>query len=1068
MQCIIKITAFTVVYPNYPHSYTMKIRLLSSVCLFAMCAVIPPVHGQETPVNTEQSAKPVPRAALMGLAQDFVKRISKGFEKADKAMRPKGDVGDVKFRLPEGEELLLTVRLADRLLLENQMFARVQNGEVVLSLRDFFAVLELPITLHAETGEASGWYIRENKTFAMDYANRSVRTDNGDFSLSDKVMKDGDEVYVPVPELASWLGFKMELKVGALEIKLTTPMPLPIQERLERQSRDFKNKKVGPAEMPLIADNQTMIEMPVIDVLTRSSYRRAPGKDSQTTANASVSTAGDFAYGTLTTQSNYNKEDKLTSARVKYMKQSLEKELLGPLKARKFELGDVSTTRMPLDDRGRNETGVRITNAHPLRSTLRPSTVITGSTFPGWDVELYRDDQLLSFQTVGDDGIYTFDDVSLFRTDNNFRIVQYGLQGEIREEELYVPVDNRQLAEQGTAYDMSLSFQNTQAYNRVKNDDVDKGAPHFAATYEMPVGDVSAASAGVESREVDGERISSVQAGYSTEIASTLLNLDGAVDSNGEMGAQLVARRNFGEHQFRNEIDWATVGYGLENLDDPREVFSENFGVYGPLPLPIGRKPRYNFNFDYGKSSTDFKTAVASAGLSTSWRRLSLNQQFEYDIGFEGRENFLDGVTTLTTAFGPNRIQGIATYNIRPDPSLEELEANWRRRLTRDLDAEVAVNRSIESRHTELRGQLNWDAKVARISPSVSYDTEREFVAGLTTRFGLARDPLREKIFMYSNPSTTNGSMSVFVFLDANGDGQYNEGEEPIPEAKIQSLQTGGRQTTDEDGFAFFPNMRDMMRTDVYLDPESLQDPYWVPGAEGVSVLPRSGHVASLEFPVHNAGEMDGTLFLHAPGSDPRVLNGVRLALYDEEGEAAMSSVTAPDGYYLFSKIPPGQYTLVINSDDATARKFVRPDPQTVTIGYDGTMIYGNDLNVYPGFDIATVILQEAPEHAPSIAPLLKPGTVILNLGDYNSRMLMGLMWYRLKLQYADALAGAKLLIPATASNASPKTGKHTLRVVLAGETQKDGIDRCKQIAQGGFICKVEMLAEKMKLASAQ
>jgi hypothetical protein len=1047
----------------------MKIRLLSSVCLFAVCAAIPSVQAQESPVNSASGTqKPVPREAMMNLARDFVKRISKGLQNADKALQPQDTQEDIAARLPEGEELLLNVRLTDRMVLQSQMLSKVHNKQVVLSLRDFFAVLELPITLDAETGAASGWYIRENKPFSMDFANRMVKTDNGEFKLSDDVTQADGEVYAPIGEVEAWFGFKMDLKMSALELGLETPVPLPIQERLERHKRQLRNKKIGPAVLPLQADAAKMFQAPLVDVLTRSSYSRPAEAEPVLKSEMSVGTAGDFAKGTLTTQSHFDREEKLTNARVKYTKQSLEPELLGPLNARKFELGDISSVRMPLDNRGATETGVRVTNIHPLRTSIRPETTITGTAFPGWDIELYRDKQLLAFQTAGEDGTYTFDDVSLFRSENNFRVVMYGLQGEIREEELYVPVDNTRLSEHGTVYDVSLSVQEMQAYKKQGSDDIDEGAPHLAAVYEFPVGDVSAISTGVESKEVEGERISSAQAGLSTEIAQTLFNLDGSVDSNSEMAAQLVARRNFGEHKFRNELDWATAGYDLLEAEQVRDVFSENFGLYGPLPLPLGRKPRYNFNFNYAKNSDDLQSASIATGISTSWRFFSVDQQFDYSFGFEGVQDTMGGITTLTGGRGRNRFRVVATSNIKPIREMETLEATWTHRINRNLETQLGIEREIKSQHTTGVAQLDWDAGHARISPAISYNTERDFSASLTTRFGLAKDPLKDKINMYSTPSITSGALSVFVFLDKNGDGVFNEGEEPIPEAVVRSLQTGGHKETDEEGRAFFPNLREMLRTDVFVDPESLKDPYWVAGSEGVSILPRAGHVASLSFPVHNAGEMDGTLYVQKEGEDVSALNGVRLALYNAAGELKISSVTAADGYFLFSKIPPGEYTLVINSDDAAANKFVRPEgPDKIVIGFDGTMIYGHDIHVMPGHDIATKILAEIPAHAPSNAGLMKPGAVFINLGAFNSRLLMGLTWYRLKMQYAEAIGGAVPLVPVTASEADAKTGKHTLRVIVPGDTMKQAMERCKIIAQGGFACGIETLPEKLKLASA-
>src|SRR5690606_34659098 len=153
---------------------------------------------------------------------------------------------------------------------------------------------------------------------------------------------------------------------------------------------------------------------------------------------------------------------------------------------------------------------------------------------------------------------------------------------------------------------------------------------------------------------------------------------------------------------------------------------------------------------------------------------------------------------------------------------------------------------------------------------------------------------------MLERPLTNNGGVSAFVFLDKDGDNVFSDGDEPIPGVVIQAPQNGGRITTDSTGYAFMSRMTGMRLTDVMLDPSSLPDPLWAPGFAGMSVLPREGHGAKIDFPVHQAGEIDGTVYARAGNGDLRPLRGIRLDLYSGNGDVVASATSEPDGFYLF------------------------------------------------------------------------------------------------------------------------------------------------------------------------
>lgn len=1057
-------------------------NLMSFRVLFILMALLPltlsAAQAERTPVA--EPAKTLSDMDRLSLARQFVARLSGKYKEIELKEDAAGvNTDDVSY-MEDGEELLFNIRITKKLLLESPLLGVVSNGGVLLSLQDFISGLDLPIVYDAEKGHAQGWYIRQNKKFDLDSSARKVTTDQGSFTFSKAVQVQDNDVLVPYKELAQWFGLSLSLNISRLDMLVTSPIPLPIEEKLARGGRRFKDYKIGPAELPRMEEKAAALGIPFVDVSTTSSYvRPGEGGEAELRSRASVRTSGDFAGGTLTSQSTYDKEDLLTNARVNYKQESLEKDLLGPLKARRFELGDVNPVIVPLNDNPVIGLGARVTNADPDRSSLRPDTRITGTTFPGWEVELYRENQLLGYQVVDDSGLYAFENVDLFTEDNRFRVVLYGPQGEVEEQEIFVPVDPSRLAEMGSAYDISVTAQDTQTYRKIDSDNDDRGAPNVTALYEVPVGPATALSAGVSTRQDDGEQKATAHGGVSTKMLGTLFNLNTAVDNAGEMAGEVIARRKFGDHEFRNETRVGTDRYGVlesrgssfstdidgdgfedeENADN--EVFNNDFSINGPFALPIGEKPRYDLGLNYIERADGDVSLDTVAGLNTMIRPFAVGQQFRYRMADGLEDDEIYSLTNLTGRIGQNRLRLSSNYEIAPENQLESITANLYRRLSKKTDMTLGLRRQMETKLTEGFARLDWDAGVVNIAPGVSYNSDNDLTATLNTRFGLARDPSTGKIQSFDRLISSYGGASVFVYLDKNGNNVFDDGDEPVEGAIVKAPQSGKRATTDEDGRVFFNDLGKMRLTDVYVDPESLPDPFWVTGYEGASILPREGHVAPLEFPIHVAGEMDGTVYLRGPDGTSTPLRNVHMSLYDQSGKKILSANSESDGFYLFSKIPPGTYYL--NVDDSAVKDAARPLPQMVRIGYEGTTIYSNNIYLDGGRpDVALSILANREAAYGARGEEFKDRNLVFNLGTYKSRLSMALAWFKIRTLHPGLFAEADLLEKPSQSVPGDRAGNYQLRLSYRENDLASAYKICGIVVRGGGECSVEMMPEAL------
>src|ERR1019366_7530388 len=182
-------------------------------------------------------------------------------------------------------------------------------------------------------------------------------------------------------------------------------------------------------------------------------------------------------------------------------KQNADGGLLGPLHATSYAFGDINTVSSSLIGGGGQEQGVTATNNPLNAATSATSTIIRGDAQPGWDVELYRNNSFIDIRHVGVNGLYDFGNVDLLGGDNDFKLMFYGPQGELREEHQHIGVNPNAVGANTGYYAASLSrtgvatFQNL--YGAKSTGTAGYGDPHLGATYEYGLGRLGTADFGL-------------------------------------------------------------------------------------------------------------------------------------------------------------------------------------------------------------------------------------------------------------------------------------------------------------------------------------------------------------------------------------------------------------------------------------------------------------------------------------------------------------------------------------------------------------------------------------------
>jgi hypothetical protein len=968
----------------------------------------------------------VPKAQLMLLARDFVARLK------DK-LPPETPAEKAENALPDDELLLVRPRIGPGLIVESDIGLIKRKSDLFISFRELMQGLSFPLSVNTETFTAQGWYIRENFTFAMDLKQRFVISRGQRYEVDEKEwFPEGGEIYINTKSISKWMAIQTEPKWNELVVDMSSDIPFPLLAQYTR--RENKRLTTGARtdipHLPVLGKDQKIIGVPSMDITINNRYSKKAGEFGEYKRSYFTSTAGDLMGFTTRSFSNISKEKGLESFRFTAERRAPEPTLLGPLQAEFYQFGDVSTVEQPLIGSGAQEWGVRITNAIDRDFSGQTSRTFEGDLAPDWDIELYNGNQLIAFQTVGPDGHYRFTDVDLFAGNNDFHFIFYGPQGEVREERVSIPIDLADIGRGGGQYDVSLSLNNHNTYDLERAENGDRNTPTLSFAYERGLWDGLSIKAGALTREANEKRKIFATGGVVARLGQTLLNSDFAIDELQEAALTTTLRRSFGKHDASLRNVFRTSRYSPENSDSEPTTQQSELNIRGPL-LKIGTyELNYNNRSVFQETATGDYNLQNISNINTNFSGYSIGQNLDISRAYNDGNPQQNVVTTtdFRSSLGETRFGGSLGYKLLPEHEWQTLRLNMAQNLYENVQAETEVEAQLADDLTKITTSLNWSTDDFTISPRISYDSEHTVQASLSLRSGLAYNPYDKSVNFRRDGVTSKGMIRAFVYLDKDGNSLFDGTDEPLPKAMIRTVQIGRSAETDDKGVAVIDNLPEYELTDVVLDSASLDDPYYVPGFAGNSVFPRPGAPLKIDFPVHLSGEMDGYVYKPLRNGQKQPFSGASIQLVNQEGQVVMSSLTAFDGYYVISIIPPGTYILMIDPNNLKDSGFAQPIPRLVTIGYDGKVLAEQSIQLTKGHDVAV--------------RFANTDSIKLDMGNYRSELLTEVIKLRAKL----ALQNAGISIPLEIiEDASKKDSGHYR---LQSSVGPDLLSRARQICQ--------------------
>jgi hypothetical protein len=935
--------------------------------------------------------------------------------------------------IPEGEDLLLAV-YAEQLYLAD-IFGYKSKGGAKISLRDLFEVLNFPIEIDMGNKSAKGWFIREDNLFEFNFGKSKkeagLHVIIGDVSKSvepGSILLEENDIYVDGNVLSEWFELNLSYVFNDLRINLKPVDPLPIQMRLARKNKKVWSSSKSEAILPWKDSSYQMVSSPLVDVQLQ---HFASNRNNLSSTNYSVLGSHDLAYMNTEYYLAGRSQGGLSDGRIKFTKEIKSAEL-GILPSGYVEVGDINSVRMSSIFDGSLNRGVSFSKTSSnLIDNQRIN--INGNIQPGWDIELYQNNILISQQTSMQTGRYEFNNIDLNFGNNMFEIIAYGPQGQIKTEFKEVFIDRNTLTASEDNYAFSITQQGKSLFGINSELTSRNEGLLFAGRYERGVSDWFSFNVG-QSTLLSDSGADTYNYSVGTNISlfeRLLLNANINIDQNGDSNNTLIARTQWSGqsifYSFKQNNSEQSV---VERLPNKSTDKLHSFKISGSLFNKRGYRLNYNNQLLYRDDFKGIKTTQLRNQLSLSAGRFSIQHSFDWrktdDIS--GSTENLFGFMQLQRNIGSVFSRFSTTYSIHPNTKIQNVQAELIWSMMSDVQSEITLNYLPDSDIYRAEFGLSWQHDSFNLSSNFKYDNEDEWSFGVNIRFAFGYDIDNNNPFIIAGPIARNGAMAVRVFEDGNNDGVFNEGDSVIEGVKVKALQSQRQAISGSDGVAIINNLNNKVPTDIVIETNTLGDLFLMPSTQGVSITPRKGFMDKVDYPVVTSGEIDGIIYsVDASGNEVN-LPYAAINLLNENGNIVATTQSEYDGYYLFVDLVPGRYFVSVADDYLKRHKLKKIDNLAVNLTVQGDVISGSDF---------TLLKLEFTEG------------FVVTVGKFESLAMLKVYWHLIQRRYRAQLKQIPFYIE------DENTGRYSLNLAFYPD-KSEANQACEQIAEADIQCDVE------------
>ena len=809
---------------------------------------------------------------------------------------------------------------------------------VCVDFADLVQALDLPMRVDKKSRRATGWLFAEDQRLTIDRDSNIVQNVNGAHQIAAKAIHDTPEGWcMDLATLSDWMGVTLKPELASMTIRLESERKLPFLEAIERKSRAARLRKPRDAQFDLAslphADAPYQIwRTPSIDVQVQAQWSQRSGAQVQYEALASGEVVG-LSYSARVAGTNSPVPDSL---RLRLYRSDPAGQLLGPLKATRFAVGDVDSQPTALSAQSAYGRGLFVSN-RPLNLPSRfGATTLRGVLPAGWDAELYRNGELRAYQADRGDGRYEFADIELVFGDNEFDVVLYGPQGQVRHETSTVPVGIDSLPAGKTWYWAGIVDQGRDLIGMARHSPDPLSGWRFGAGIEHGIDRRTTVGAAYNSSLKLGRRRNYLEGTLRRSIGPMLFQLSGAQQLGAGRALRGETIGRLGGMRFAGHVLWVNGDFDSEQVSvrqrsemELRLAGQVHLGGWS-LPVELGALQSHS------RDGVKITELLTHASIHVSRAMLTVELLHRNVLGAPAlidREARGNAIALLgNTGFGRVRMRGQVHFGLDGNqPGFQQAQLVVEAPLGRDMTARAAYD--IDGPTQRRTASLGFVRQFQRFAlrGEGTLDNRGNVGFGLTLALSLGPDPAGGGWRVSRDRLAQQGQASIEVFRDDNGDGLRETGEPAVEGVAIEAGFRHGDRPTNKAGRAVIDGLLPYVPVLVSIDSGSLPDPLLRPKGLGMVVVPRPGVAAKVLLALAPTGEIEATLL----GHDGEPQGGVTVELTDPAGHVLYQTASDFDGYVLFDSVPYGDYRMRIGAASAAALGLVNDLARELRIDQD-------------------------------------------------------------------------------------------------------------------------------------
>jgi hypothetical protein len=807
-------------------------------------------------------------------------------------------------------------------LMDDALPAYSRGEELWLDFEAFIQASEFLIEKQGD-GSWTGLFFNQANNFNLsaDGSNVTIKGKKHNIDTKKLLIYHQNELLIEAQTLQKWFDLVLKVDIRQQSLKVTSNNIFPIEQRDKRLSRQII-KVEKPQSPVVIKDHYQWLTSPQVYVQTEANHLETNGATSDSN-RISLTSNMDFLKHQMFYSGSFSDNSSAKSSTIQRLTFSRhadsEESWLG-FGANNYSLGDVFSTANNLSSRGGSGEGIVLVRQKNLQTLSQGSTTIVGDSPPGWDVELYRNGQLLEFSQTTSDGRYTFEDQATSPGKNIFTIRLYGPNGQYQEQQQLIWGGGLEL----DPGDYNYRFSHIDFDQSLLNGELDGVASASAlssSSVEFTYGLSQNLQAGVgyfESETGVRDQLGEFNAEqyFVTNIRANLFTgvLLGEYSQQQDQGSAWQARYlgNLGEHSY--EVSYQSFD---EDFESPYTVRSTRIESRAELSI-FGRTENvvfdaYSLRFRREQHPNEVLRDEIFNRVSRRLGNAFISNEMSYTHNNIGDDTYR-GTLKLSGRYQRYGLSGEFDYDPQDANPASVARGTLRWQMKPDVYTSFQLSKQLKNNHEfRIDNTVSWRKDAFDLSFKSSVGSNNFWSVGLGVSMSIGYDRYRKSLYSQSKSLSNSGRVAFNVFVDDNKNNTLDSGERVLDKVRYKDFNT------DENSNNFL-SIIDIPSLNAYkIDTQKviLDNPYLVAPNRYYTIYTHAGSDLTFNIPVQNTGDIEGHLLNYQNSGEPNdsvVSAGVEIELHNKKGELVAKTVSEFDGYYSFNTVPVGQYSIVTRS----------------------------------------------------------------------------------------------------------------------------------------------------------